>query len=288
MKTKYIIIGVAALTLLSVVTIRPVGVRAICTYDDSGNAINCADTPDALPAPATVPDATPAQQPLPSGCLSGDPSCDPNAVTNEQVQQQSAPTPDETPAAIPAAASSPTYSDCMKFNTDPSACAGLPGAPATTVSNPTTSSVSGASQTKVNSGSNVTSKTTSVVSPVTSSVTGLPLTTASTPSGTFTIQNPLSASNSTIGGIVQTAAQIFAYVVVLIGVLALIWTGLQYVLAQGNSEKLTKLKSQLLWIVVGIAIVIGARIIISVVINTLAASGVVNQNIINNAQDANK
>jgi len=123
-------------------------------------------------------------------------------------------------------------------------------------------------------------------SPGASSAVGLPLTTASTPSGTFTIKNPLKADS--VSEIVQTAAQIFAYVVVLIGVLALIWTGLQYVLAQGNSEKLSKLKEQLLWIVVGIAIVIGARIIISVVINTLAASGVVNQNIINSVQDANK
>ena len=100
------------------------------------------------------------------------------------------------------------------------------------------------------------------------------------------LSDPLSSKIKSVGDLVQTIAQIFAYIAVIIGVLALIWTGLQYVLAQGNSERIKELKSQLLWIVVGIAIVIGARIIIGIVINTLSATGTVDQNIINNAQNA--
>lgn len=107
-----------------------------------------------------------------------------------------------------------------------------------------------------------------------------------TPSGMTPISNPLKAKS--VGELVQTAATIFSYIAVLVGVLALLWTGLQYILAQGNSEKIKELKSQLLWVVVGIGIVIGARIIVSVVINTLSASGVVNENIINSAEKALK
>ncbi len=103
--------------------------------------------------------------------------------------------------------------------------------------------------------------------------------------GNFGISNPLSGVNS-VSDLVQTFAQIFTYLVVLVGVLALIYTGFQYIMAQGNSAKITELRKQLLWIVVGIAIVIGARIIINVVISTLSATGAVNQNIINNAQNA--
>ena len=102
--------------------------------------------------------------------------------------------------------------------------------------------------------------------------------------GTFHISNPLKVNS--VSDLVQTGAQIFTYIVVLIGVIALIWTGLQYILAQGNSEKIKELHKQLLWLVVGIGIVIGARIIVSVVINTLSSTGAVDSNIINNANSA--
>ena len=100
----------------------------------------------------------------------------------------------------------------------------------------------------------------------------------------FSIKNPLQANS--VGELVQTAATIFSYLAVLAGVIALIWTGLQYILAQGKPERIKELKTQLLWVVVGIGIVIGARIMISIVINTLSASGVVNEDIINNANKA--
>ena len=112
------------------------------------------------------------------------------------------------------------------------------------------------------------------------SVSALPSNTG----GTFSISNPLNVNS--VADVVSSGAQIFSYIVVLFGVLALIWTGLQYILAQGNSARITELKMQLLWIVIGIAIVIGARIIISIVINTLAATGVVNQRIIQSSTNA--
>jgi uncharacterized protein involved in response to NO len=64
------------------------------------------------------------------------------------------------------------------------------------------------------------------------------------------------------------------------------WTGLQYVLAQGNSDRIKELHKTLLAIVIGIAIVIGARVIVQVVINTLKATNVINSSTLNQVQNA--
>lgn len=105
-------------------------------------------------------------------------------------------------------------------------------------------------------------------------------------SQSFYLQNPLNSKFNSVGGLVQGALEIFSYLVVLFAVLMLIWVGLQFVLAQGNPSKMNELKSWLLWIVVGVAIVIGARIIVTVVINTLQATGTVSPGVIQNAQNA--
>ncbi|MGC9605581.1 MAG: pilin [Minisyncoccia bacterium] len=104
------------------------------------------------------------------------------------------------------------------------------------------------------------------------------------PSGTFSLQNPLQFT--TVGDLINGFLQIFSYVAVLFAVLMLVWVGLQFVLARGNPERMKVLKNWLLWIVIGAAIVIGARIIVSVVINTLGSTGAVNQNILNSANNA--
>jgi hypothetical protein len=101
---------------------------------------------------------------------------------------------------------------------------------------------------------------------------------------TFTLQNPLKVDS--LGGLIEAFVEVFSYVVILFAVLAIIYVGLQYILARGNSEEITKRTDQLKWIVIGVAVVIGARIIVSVVINTLGASGVVDQNVIRSANNA--
>lgn len=103
---------------------------------------------------------------------------------------------------------------------------------------------------------------------------------------TFTLTNPLSGINS-IGGLVQNFVQIFSYIVILFAVLMFIYTGFQYITAQGNSTKIKDLHARLLYIVIGVAVVIGARVIIDVVINTLSATGTVNQQVIQQAKNAN-
>lgn len=98
------------------------------------------------------------------------------------------------------------------------------------------------------------------------------------------LQNPLKVNS--VGAAVNEGAKIFSYIAVLIGVIMLIWVGLQFILAQGNSDRLRELKSYLFMIVIGIAIVIGARVMIQIVVNTLSATGLVDQRVIQGANQA--
>jgi prepilin signal peptidase PulO-like enzyme (type II secretory pathway) len=100
----------------------------------------------------------------------------------------------------------------------------------------------------------------------------------------FTLKNPLKVDS--IGGLVQNFVEIFSYIVILFAVLALVYVGLKFILARGNVDEMKKLKDWLLWIVVGVAVVIGARVIVQVVISTLSASGTIDQGVINSTRDA--
>ena len=53
-----------------------------------------------------------------------------------------------------------------------------------------------------------------------------------------------------------------------------------------NPEEIKKRSNELLWIVIGIAVILGARILVSVIINTLEATGTVNSAIIQNDRSA--
>ena len=103
---------------------------------------------------------------------------------------------------------------------------------------------------------------------------------------TETLTNPLSSKYNSVGGLISGFVEIFSYVAILFAVLALIWVGFQFILARGDPSKMNDLKSWLMWIVVGVAIVIGARIIIQVVINTLSATGTVSPGVIQSAENA--
>lgn len=108
---------------------------------------------------------------------------------------------------------------------------------------------------------------------------------ASAQQGTATLTNPLKNIDS-IGALVQTFIEIASYLAVIAAVLLLIWVGLQFVLARGNAKRMGELKDWLFWIMVGVAVIIGARIIIQIIINTLSATGVVDQGVIQSADRA--
>lgn len=99
---------------------------------------------------------------------------------------------------------------------------------------------------------------------------------------TFTLSNPLKVES--VAGLVQSFVEIFSYVVIIIAVLALIWVGFQYIISRGDVKKMTDLKNWLFWIVIGVAVVIGARVIIEIIINTLAATNIVDQGTLNSVR----
>ena len=108
------------------------------------------------------------------------------------------------------------------------------------------------------------------------------------PSSVSTLVNPLDSKVKSIGDLVQSGLQVFTYIAVLIGVFMLVVVGLKYILARGKPEEMKKASQWLLYIVIGVAIVIGSKIAVSIVINTMSASGVINPNVIQSAEDALK
>jgi len=104
------------------------------------------------------------------------------------------------------------------------------------------------------------------------------------PQKVVTLTNPLKVDS--VGGLIQNFVEIFSYIVILGAVLALIWVGLQFILSRGNPAKMNELKDWLILIIIGVAVVIGARLIIQVVINTLSASGAVDERTIQSVKKA--
>ena len=91
---------------------------------------------------------------------------------------------------------------------------------------------------------------------------------------------------NSVGALLNTGIMIFTYLVVLGAVIAFIIVGLKYIMARGNSAKITEATTWLRNIIIGVAIVIGARVIIQIVINTLKATGTVNTEVIQSAENA--
>ncbi len=109
-----------------------------------------------------------------------------------------------------------------------------------------------------------------------------------TKSNIFTLQNPLNKNINSVGDLIQAFIEIITYLFIIFAVLMFIYVGFQYVTnaAQGNAKKIEELHKQLFWLVIGVAVVIGARVIIQVVINTISATGTVNPSVIESANRA--
>jgi hypothetical protein len=92
------------------------------------------------------------------------------------------------------------------------------------------------------------------------------------------ICNPLAASNVTnlLNGIVAIATPVGA----IIAVLAFIWVGFKFIQAQGNPEKITEARNALMYVAIGTAILLGAKIITTVITNSLTSAGVVKQGLL--------
>jgi hypothetical protein len=111
------------------------------------------------------------------------------------------------------------------------------------------------------------------------------VTSGGTQTKTFALTNPLKGIDS-VGALLNKFIEIVSYLLILAAVLMIVYTGLKLILARGNPEELKEQGKRLGYILIGVALVIGARVIITVVINTLQATGTVDPRVIQSTDRA--
>jgi hypothetical protein len=95
-----------------------------------------------------------------------------------------------------------------------------------------------------------------------------------------TLCNPLNVSS--IQDVLYLIVNIATYIGVILAVLALIWVGFRFIAAQGNPEKLKEARGFFYAVIIGIAILIGANAIVTIMKNTLTSAGVVKSGVFGN------
>ncbi len=80
---------------------------------------------------------------------------------------------------------------------------------------------------------------------------------------------PIGGTNTDLAVVLGKVATYLITIAAVIAVLFIIWSGLQYIFAGGESEKATKAKDGLVNGLIGLAIVLGSYLIINVVVATL-------------------
>lgn len=84
------------------------------------------------------------------------------------------------------------------------------------------------------------------------------------------ITNPLKKEFSDIPSLIKGLVDIILKLATILAVLALVWVGLKFILAQGNPTEIAKARQALWWVIIGIAILFGAQIIVEIIKGTLS------------------
>lgn len=79
------------------------------------------------------------------------------------------------------------------------------------------------------------------------------------------LENPLNAEN--LIDLIALVSKAVMKIALIVAVVALIWAGFLFVTSQGNEEKLKNARAVLVWTIIGVAIIVGTDIIISVIEN---------------------
>lgn len=91
--------------------------------------------------------------------------------------------------------------------------------------------------------------------------------------GTGKITNPLGNKNSDLFSFIDTLIDAVLKLGSIVAVLAIIYAGFLFVTASGDEKKISTAKSVLLYAVIGIAILLGARALSAVIVNTVETVG---------------
>ena len=87
--------------------------------------------------------------------------------------------------------------------------------------------------------------------------------------GSVTFTNPVASGAKTIPQLIDSFVTILVQFGIPIAAVAIIYSGLLFVTARGSEEQIKRAKQTFYFAVIGSAILLGARIIISVVVGTL-------------------
>lgn len=77
---------------------------------------------------------------------------------------------------------------------------------------------------------------------------------------TFPYTNPSEYNN--FGEIIQSIAEFFAYIAFPLAAVMFIYTGIKFLLARGNEQKVSEAKETFRWVFIGAVVVIGAYAIV--------------------------
>lgn len=97
------------------------------------------------------------------------------------------------------------------------------------------------------------------ISALTAILSSLPIIT-SAQSENVPYTNPSEYNN--FGGIIQSIAEFFAYIAFPLAAVMIIYTGIKFLLARGNEQKITEAKETFRWVFIGAVVVIGAYAIV--------------------------
>ncbi len=93
------------------------------------------------------------------------------------------------------------------------------------------------------------------------------------------LQNPLKVDS--VEEVIYLGIDILIYIGILYAVFAIIFTGFKFVLAQGNPKEIEDAKKKFTYIIIGLAVLISSKVIVTIVQNTLKQAGVVKEGILN-------
>ena len=91
------------------------------------------------------------------------------------------------------------------------------------------------------------------------------------------LQNPLNAGN--IQDVIYLAIDLAIYLGVAFAVIAIVYVGFKFILAQGKPEDIKEAKMWFFYIIIGLAILISSKVIVEIVKTTFINSGVVDKNV---------
>ncbi len=85
------------------------------------------------------------------------------------------------------------------------------------------------------------------------------------------IVNPLGTED--VSGLVVTILTFIRRVGSVVAIIAFIWVGFKFIQAQGKPEELKKARGMFMWTVIGVAILLGAELLATLVVGTVKSLG---------------